>query len=70
MLHDTYELLTNITCPTLVIGGQEDRIVTAQASVEIAEKIPNSRLYLYDGLGHGLYEEAPDFLARVSAFCR
>ena len=70
VLHNTYELLTNITCPTLVIGGQEDRIVTAQASVEIAEKIPDSRLYLYDRLGHGLYEEAPDFLARVSAFCR
>ena len=25
---------------------------------------------LDEGLGHGLYEEAPDFLERVAAFCR
>jgi len=40
------------------------------ASEEIAEKIAGSELFLYDGLGHGLYEEAPDFLARVADFCR
>ena len=68
--HDTYDLLDRITCPTLVIGGKEDKIVTGQASVEIAERIPDCQLLLYDGLGHGLYEEAPDFLQRVSAFCR
>lgn len=70
LTHDAYDLLERITCPTLVIGGKEDRIVTGQASVEIAEKIPNCKLYLYDGLGHGLYEEAPDFLPRVSSFFR
>ena len=55
---------------TLVIGGTDDRIVTGEASREIAEKIPGSELLLYDGLGHGLYEEAPDFLRRVADFCR
>lgn len=68
--HDTYDLLDRITCPTLVIGGKEDKIVTGQASVEIAERIPGCTLVMYDGLGHGLYEEAPDFLRQVSAFCR
>ena len=68
--HDAYEQLGSIACPTLVIGGTDDKIVTAQASVEIAEKIPNSELYLYEGLGHGLYEEAPDFLQHVARFCR
>jgi pimeloyl-ACP methyl ester carboxylesterase len=38
--------------------------------VEIAGKIPNCQLFLYEGLGHGLYEEAPDFLKRVSEFCQ
>lgn len=70
LAHDAYDWLDRITCPTLVIGGKEDKIVTGQASVEIAEKIPNCKLYMYDGLGHGLYEEAPDFLPRVSSFCR
>ena len=68
--HDAFDLLDRIACPTLVIGGREDRIVTGQASVEIAGRIPDCRLFLYDGLGHGLYEEAPDFLERVADFCR
>ncbi len=68
--HDAYDDLVRITCPTLVIGGTDDRIVTGAASEEIAARIPGSRLYLYRGLGHGLYEEAPDFLARIAAFCR
>ena len=68
--HDTYDLLDQIGCPTLVIGGKDDRIVTGQASVEMAERIPDCELTMYDGFGHGLYEEAPDFLKRVSDFCR
>ncbi len=68
--HDSYDLLDRISCPTLVIGGKEDKIVTGQASVEIVGRIPDSKLLLYDGLGHGLYEEAPDFLQRVKEFCK
>ena len=68
--HDTYDLLGSISCPTLVIGGREDKIVTGEASEELAEKIPGSRLIMYDGLGHGLYEEAKDFLTQVKDFCR
>lgn len=30
--------------------------------------ILGSQLYMYQGLGHGLYEEAPDFLNRVKDF--
>ncbi len=63
--HDTYELLPRIICPTLVIGGTDDRIVTGEASREIASQIPGAALFMYEGLGHGLYEEAPDFLDRV-----
>jgi len=66
--HDAYDELARIACPALVIGGTDDRIVTGKASEEIAERIPGSRLYMYEGLGHGLYEEAPDFLLRVKDF--
>ncbi len=68
--HDAYGELGRIACPTLVIGGTDDRIVTGQASEELAARIPGSELYIYQGLGHGLYEEAPDFLRRVADFCR
>jgi pimeloyl-ACP methyl ester carboxylesterase len=70
LTHDAYDELGRIACPTLVIGGTEDKIVTGAASEEIAAQIPGSELYMYDGLSHGLYEEAPDFLKRVADFCR
>lgn len=70
LTHDAWGELHRIACPTLVIGGTDDRIVTGAASGELASAIPGSRLYMYEGLGHGLFEEAPDFLARVADFCR
>lgn len=70
LTHDARAQLGRIACPTLVIGGTEDGIVTAEASRELAEEIPGAQLYLYEGLSHGLYEEAPDFMDRVTAFFR
>lgn len=66
--HDAYAELGRIKCPTLIIGGKDDRIVGADASVELADKIEGSELVLYEGLGHGLYEEAKDFHDRVTDF--
>ena len=67
--HDAWEELPRIFCPTLVIGGTEDKIVTAEASRELAERIVGAELFLYEGLSHALYEEAKDFLDRVRDFC-
>ena len=60
--------LSRITCPTLVIGGEEDNIVGIQASRELVQGIPGSRLFVYPGLGHAAYEEAKDFNQRVFTF--
>ncbi|MBR5742932.1 MAG: alpha/beta hydrolase [Clostridia bacterium] len=68
--HDAYGALPGISCPTLVVGGEEDRIVTGEASREIAARIPGSVLLTYEGLGHGLYEETKDFWEKAAAFCR
>ena len=57
---DTYECLGEIKCPTLVIGGRQDKVVTGEASEEMAKKI-GCRLHMYEGLGHAAYEEASDF---------
>ncbi|MBR5046771.1 MAG: alpha/beta hydrolase [Eubacterium sp.] len=69
LTHNSYKELPTISCPTLVVGGGQDKIVTGEASVEIAERIPGAKLKMYDDLGHGLYEEAPDFLDIVREFC-
>ena len=69
LAHDCYDELPRIACPTLVIGGGQDRIVTGEASQEIADQISGSELIMYPGLGHALYEEAPDFQKRILEFC-
>ena len=66
--HDTSAELETIGCPTLVIGGGQDQIVGPKASIELADRIPNSELFLYQDLGHALYEEAKDFPERVLRF--
>ena len=63
----TYENLEKVHCPTLVIGGEDDKIVTADASREIAEKL-KCELHIYTQLGHAAYEEARDFNSRVYRF--
>ena len=65
---DAYKKLPQISCPTLIIGGEEDKIVGIQASYEMKERIPDSELYVYKGLGHAAYEEAADFNERVFRF--
>ncbi len=60
--------LGKITCPTLIVGGAEDRIVGVRASYELNQAIANSELHVYDGLGHAAYEEADDFYDRVFQF--
>ncbi len=68
LTHNSYDELEKIKAPTLIIGGADDKIVTAKASKEIAEKISNSQIHIYKGLGHSAYEEARDFNLRVLEF--
>lgn len=68
--HNAFDKLNQIKCPTLIIGGTDDKIVTGEASREIAREIQGSTLFMYQGLGHGLYEEAKDFIPKVAEFCK
>lgn len=64
---DAADELEKITCPALVLGGKQDRIVTGAASAELAERL-RCEVYLYDDLGHAAYDEAKDFNRRVLTF--
>jgi pimeloyl-ACP methyl ester carboxylesterase len=68
IVHNSYPELDKIVCPTLVLGGENDRIVSSNSSLELTEKIKGSELFLYKGLGHATYEEATDFNSRVLNF--
>lgn len=65
---DAYAELDQIACPTLILGGEEDKTVGVRASYELKERIAGSTLHVYPGLGHAAYEEATDFNQRVFAF--
>ncbi len=64
---DCYDRLHEIKCPVLILGGRQDKITTAEASVEIAKKL-NCEIHMYSEYGHAAYEEAKDFNRRVYAF--
>ncbi len=66
--HDAYERLPEIQCPTLIIAGEDDKIVGKEAGREMAARIKQSRLISYKGLGHGAYEEAKDFNRKILDF--
>ena len=68
--HDSYDTLEKISVPTLVIGGEKDRALGPDASREIAAKIPDARLLMYENWGHGLYEEEKTFNRTVLNFLK
>lgn len=68
LTHNCYDALERIHCPTLIIGGGKDRVLGAEASRELAERIPESTLVLYENQGHGLYDEEKDFFPQIQEF--
>lgn len=66
---DARDELPGITCPTLIIAGDDDHTVGNEAPYELHEYISGSELFVYRGLGHGAFEEGRDFYDRVYSFC-
>ena len=65
---DARDELCKIKAPTLLIAGDEDITVGTDAVNELREGIANSETYIYEGLGHGLFDEAKDFYDRAFEF--
>ena len=55
--HDTTGRLSEISTPSLIIGGSEDPFFSESLLREIAAKIPDASLRLYKGVGHGIPKE-------------
>ena len=65
---DIRDRLSSIRCPVMVVGAENDRVLTAQASVEIGEII-GCGCYLYGPeYGHCVFDEAPDYKDRIFKF--
>ncbi len=66
---DCEDRLDCIRCQTFIIGAENDQVVTVQASIDLAEKL-NCRLFVYKDFGHGVYDEAIDYRAKVLEFMK
>ncbi len=63
------ERLTEITMPTLVITGDDDRIVPTEQSLRLADELPNAELKVIAQSGHLPHEEKPvEFMQAVTEF--
>jgi len=61
--------LGEITLPTLIITGDDDRIVPTADSLRLAEELPGAGLVVISNSGHVPHEESPaDFLTAASEF--
>ncbi len=63
--------LAEFTLPTLVITGEEDKIVPTEQSIRLAGELPNAELVIIPQAGHLPHEEQPDaFVEAVKSFIR
>lgn len=63
--------LDEITMPSLVITGDDDRIVPTEQSIRLARELPQAELAVIPDCGHLPHEECPEpFLDAVEGFLR
>lgn len=65
---DVFDRLREIKCPVLVLGAENDKVLSAQASRDMAKEL-GCEIYMYDKkYGHAVYDEAPDYIDRIKTF--
>lgn len=61
--------LDRVACPTLVVWGDRDRLVPVRDAYEFGELIDDSRVVVYEDVGHcAMFEVPDDFNALVDGF--
>lgn len=63
--HDTSQRLQDIAAPTLVAHGTEDEMLPVSNAYAIAERVPDARLEIFDGVGHLFFWEEPERSAEL-----
>ncbi|MDQ0124812.1 pimeloyl-ACP methyl ester carboxylesterase [Pseudomonas lini] len=61
--------LGRLRMPTLIVNGDNDIMVPTVNSIELAQRIPNAQLIIYQDAGHGsIFQYHTDFVAKAVAF--
>lgn len=58
--YDIRERLPQIACPTLIVWGEQDRLISVRDADVFAELIPNSRKVVFGDTGHMAMLERPE----------
>ncbi len=58
--HNAEERIGQITCPVLVLFGEDDRVVPPGNADLLAQKLPNARVKILPGVGHIFPIEDPE----------
>jgi 3-oxoadipate enol-lactonase len=61
----SYRRLPQIEVPTLVIHGEEDRLVPPRNGKVVAHRIPGAQFYLVPNAGHMLLTDQPEACAQI-----
>jgi 3-oxoadipate enol-lactonase len=72
-LHNCFDRLPAVHVPTLIVHGEEDRVLPVANGHLLAERIPGSELRVLEGVGHlytteatGIDDTVAEFLAAVN----
>lgn len=65
--HNVRHRIRNLSAPTLVIVGADDRIIDPQESVATAREIPNVAIHIFSDCGHAPQIERSDEVNRLVA---
>lgn len=63
--------LTDIECPVLVLGSEDDAVVGPEGSHDIYNALSskgNVNIHMYEGLGHASFDTAGDYRDRLTSF--
>ena len=59
VIEDPIPVLSRITTPTLLLWGEQDRLIPYSNSADYLRALPNAKLISFPKLGHVPHEEAP-----------
>lgn len=67
--HEKPADLSTFKMPVLVINGDNDRMVPTPNSYDLAKRLPNAQLHIYENSAHGaIFQFHDDFVKRTLAF--
>ncbi len=61
--------LGRVEVPSLVVWGEEDRLLPAALAPAWADLLPNNSVATFPDAGHLVLDESPDAVAAVARFC-